>query len=302
MTAHDNDARARSPRTAAWRLLAAAIVLLAGGAFWLSRSQPRAAEIAGPIPAPIVDAAPASGAEMQVAVLAGGCFWGVQGVFQHVKGVTSAVSGYAGGDKKSAHYNMVSTGTTGHAESVRVTFDPRQISYGRILQVFFSVAHDPTQLNRQGPDTGTQYRSAIFTAERRAGEDRQGVHRPAQQGRPVRCGDRHQGRAARGLLPRRELPSGLSGAESHLSLHRDQRSSEGGKSPARLSGCLSARSGSGRHSRHVELIRGLQARGAVADRGKPATNLSAAIIEPAAISAKVHPICLVKYSAIGGRR
>ena len=150
MTAHDNDARARSPRSAAWRLLAAAVVLLAGGAFWLSRSQPRAAEIAGPIPAPIVDAAPVSGAQMQVAVLAGGCFWGVQGVFQHMKGVTSAVSGYAGGDKKSAHYNMVSAGTTGHAETVRITFDPRQISYGRILQVFFSVAHDPTQLNRQG--------------------------------------------------------------------------------------------------------------------------------------------------------
>ena len=117
------------------------------------------------IPAPALDAAPASGAETQVAVLAGGCFWGVQGVFQHMKGVTSAVSGYAGGDKRSAHYNLVSTGMTGHAESVRVTFDPRQISYGRILQIFFSVAHDPTQLNRQGPDTGTQYRSAIFTQD-----------------------------------------------------------------------------------------------------------------------------------------
>ena len=165
MTAHDNDARARSHRSAAWRLLAAAVVLLAGGAFWLSRSQPRAAEIAGPIPAPIVDAAPVSGAEMQVAVLAGGCFWGVQGVFQHMKGVTSAVSGYAGGDKRAAHYDLVSSGTTGHAESVRVTFDPRQISYGRLLQIFFSIAHDPTQLNRQGPDVGTQYRSAIFTQD-----------------------------------------------------------------------------------------------------------------------------------------
>jgi peptide-methionine (S)-S-oxide reductase len=163
MTAHDNDARSHKASTAVWRLLVAAVVLLGGAAFWLSRSEPRAAEIAGPIPAPILDAAPASGAETQVAVLAGGCFWGVQGVFQHMKGVTSAVSGYAGGDKRSANYNMVSSGTTGHAESVRVTFDPRQISYGRILQVFFSVAHDPTQLNRQGPDTGTQYRSAIFT-------------------------------------------------------------------------------------------------------------------------------------------
>src|SRR5207253_10402333 len=101
-------------------------------------------------------------AALEVAVLAGGCFWGVQGVFQHVKGVTSAVSGYAGGEQKSAKYNIVTMGTTGHAEAVRVTFDPRQISFGRILQIYFSVVHDPTQLNRQGPDFGTQYRSAVF--------------------------------------------------------------------------------------------------------------------------------------------
>jgi peptide-methionine (S)-S-oxide reductase len=100
----------------------------------------------------------------EVAVLAGGCFWGVQGVYQHVKGVTSALSGYAGGDQRTAHYNIVGYGTSGHAESVQVTFDPREVSYGRILQVFFSVAHDPTQLNRQGPDVGPQYRSAIFPA------------------------------------------------------------------------------------------------------------------------------------------
>ena len=95
-------------------------------------------------------------------MLAGGCFWGVQGVFQHVDGVTNAVSGYAGGDKDTAHYETVGTGVTGHAESVRVTFDPRRISYGRILQIYFSVAHDPTELNYQGPDRGTQYRSTIF--------------------------------------------------------------------------------------------------------------------------------------------
>jgi peptide-methionine (S)-S-oxide reductase len=99
-----------------------------------------------------------------MAVLAGGCFWGVQGVFQHVQGVTSAVSGYAGGAADTAHYEMVGTSTTGHAEAVRVTFDPRRISYGHILQIYFSVAHDPTELNRQGPDVGTQYRSAIFPA------------------------------------------------------------------------------------------------------------------------------------------
>ena len=104
------------------------------------------------------------GSTSEVAVLAGGCFWGVQGVFQHVKGVTDAVSGYAGGDQRSASYEIVGSGSTGHAEAVRVTFDPRQISYARILQIYFSVAHDPTQLNRQGPDRGTQYRSTIFPA------------------------------------------------------------------------------------------------------------------------------------------
>ena len=119
------------------------------------------AEPARPVPAPAVDEH--AGAETkEVAVLAGGCFWGVQGVFQHVDGVLNAVSGYTGGAQKTAEYETVSTGTTGHAESVQITFDPRKISYGRILQVFFAVAHDPTELNYQGPDVGTQYRSAIF--------------------------------------------------------------------------------------------------------------------------------------------
>jgi peptide-methionine (S)-S-oxide reductase len=113
------------------------------------------------VPAPAVDEAP-SGATQEVAVFAGGCFWGVQGVFQHVKGVTNAVSGYTGGAKETAHYYVVGTNTTGHAESVQVTFDPKQVTYGTLLRVFFSVAHDPTELNRQGPDSGTQYRSAIF--------------------------------------------------------------------------------------------------------------------------------------------
>ncbi len=114
-----------------------------------------------PIPAPKLDEPAGSGA-METAVLAGGCFWGVQGVFQHVAGVGNAVSGYAGGAKDTAHYDMVSSGDTGHAETVKITYDPRKISYGRILQIYFSVAHDPTMLNRQGPDLGTQYRSAIF--------------------------------------------------------------------------------------------------------------------------------------------
>jgi peptide-methionine (S)-S-oxide reductase len=112
------------------------------------------------IPLPTVDAS-AGQATSQVAVFAGGCFWGIQGVFQHVKGVSNAVSGYAGGDQKSAIYEVVSSGTTGHAESVQITFDPKVVSYGQLLQIFFSV-HDPTELDRQGPDYGTQYRSAIF--------------------------------------------------------------------------------------------------------------------------------------------
>jgi peptide-methionine (S)-S-oxide reductase len=137
-----------------------AFLVLAGLAI---SSDPAAAEGAHALPTPAVDAPPGQ-ATSAVVVLAGGCFWGVQGVFQHVKGVTSAVSGYAGGDKKTAEYETVSTGRTGHAESVQVTFDPRHISYGRLLHIFFSVVHDPTELNRQGPDTGTQYRSAIFPA------------------------------------------------------------------------------------------------------------------------------------------
>ena len=119
------------------------------------------AENATVVPLPTVDE-PAGTRSSEIAVLAGGCFWGVQGVYQHMKGVTSVVSGYAGGEPSTAEYERVSTGQTGHAESVQITFDPRVITYGRILQVFFSVVHDPTQLNRQGPDVGTQYRSAIF--------------------------------------------------------------------------------------------------------------------------------------------
>jgi peptide-methionine (S)-S-oxide reductase len=123
-----------------------------------------AAEVAVAVPAPSGKALLASTANTATVVLAGGCFWGVQGVFQHTQGVLQAVSGYAGGKADSATYSMVSSGTTGHAEAVQVTYDPRKISYGQILQIYFSVAHDPTQLNRQGPDHGTQYRSAIFTA------------------------------------------------------------------------------------------------------------------------------------------
>ncbi|MFC4275084.1 peptide-methionine (S)-S-oxide reductase MsrA [Achromobacter aloeverae] len=145
----------RLPALAAGAALGLAAVLLA------PQLSARAAEQAVAIAAPAMDE-PASGASSETAVFAGGCFWGVQGVFQHVKGVTRAVSGYAGGQAATAHYEIVSEGRSGHAESVQVTYDPRQISYGKLLQIYFSVAHDPTQLNRQGPDTGTQYRSALF--------------------------------------------------------------------------------------------------------------------------------------------
>ena len=128
----------------------------------LAATAARAAEPAFVIPAPMLDQSASTHTE--TIVLAGGCFWGVQAVFQHTKGVTSAVSGYAGGEKQTAHYEMVGGGRTGHAESVAVTFDPQQISYGKILQIYFSVAHNPTELNRQGPDVGTQYRSAVFYA------------------------------------------------------------------------------------------------------------------------------------------
>jgi peptide-methionine (S)-S-oxide reductase len=144
------------------RHLVPALICLPLAAF---AAGPAAAEPAVAIPAPTRDAAAPPDAGLQRIVLAGGCFWGVQAVFQHAKGVTAAVSGYAGGDKSTAHYEQVGTGRTGHAESVAVTFDPKQISYGKILQIYFSVAHDPTELNYQGPDHGTQYRSAIFYAD-----------------------------------------------------------------------------------------------------------------------------------------
>jgi peptide-methionine (S)-S-oxide reductase len=140
----------------------AAVGLLAAAAVLLPVAR-TSAETAQVLPAPVLDEAPGKAAS-EVAVFAGGCFWGVQGVFEHVKGVTRAVSGYAGGRVANPGYEQVSTGSTGHAESVSVTFDPTQISYGKLLQIFFSVALDPTQVDRQGPDWGTQYRSALFVS------------------------------------------------------------------------------------------------------------------------------------------
>jgi len=138
--------------------LAALILAAAGAALW--QTPAISAEDAVVIPPPAMDEKAASGSEK--AIFAGGCFWGVQGVFQHVKGVTKAVSGYTGGEKDTAVYEMVGTSRTGHAESVEITYNPSEVTYGQLLQVYFSVAHNPTQLNYQGPDSGTQYRSTIF--------------------------------------------------------------------------------------------------------------------------------------------
>jgi peptide-methionine (S)-S-oxide reductase len=140
---------------------AAAIALIGAGRLVMPPAA--LAESATVLPAPAMDQPADQAGGLQTVVLAGGCFWGVQAVFQHTKGVTKAVSGYAGGTKESANYDTVSSGRTGHAEAVEVAFDPSVISYGTILQIYFSVAHDPTELNRQGPDEGPQYRSEIFT-------------------------------------------------------------------------------------------------------------------------------------------
>jgi peptide-methionine (S)-S-oxide reductase len=150
---------------AKFTLLAATCAALAlpviGGAL---HAPPAMAAAAQPLPAPMVDAPPPAAGKMETAVLSGGCFWGVQGVFEHVKGVHKVYSGYSGGPGAAANYELVSTGTTGHAESVQIVFDPHEISYGEILRIFFTVATDPTQLNHQFPDEGPQYRGEVFYA------------------------------------------------------------------------------------------------------------------------------------------
>jgi peptide-methionine (S)-S-oxide reductase len=148
-------------RASFWSILPFALAL-AGVVLW--RTSLLGAEAPVVIAPPALDNPKAAGPS-QTAVLAGGCFWGVQGVYEHVRGVRSVLAGYSGGDKAAADYETVSSGTTGHAESVKIVFDPAEISYGQILQIAFSVVHDPTQLNRQGPDVGTQYRSAVFYAD-----------------------------------------------------------------------------------------------------------------------------------------
>jgi peptide-methionine (S)-S-oxide reductase len=149
------------PRAAKFSVLVAAAAILAVPLFGQGLHAQSGIEAVRRLPPPAA-ATPAAPAGMETAVLAGGCFWGIQGVFAHVKGVSKVVSGYSGGEAKTAHYGMVGTGRTGHAEAVRITFDPKQVSYGQVLQIFFSVGTDPTQLNRQFPDQGPQYRSNIF--------------------------------------------------------------------------------------------------------------------------------------------
>ena len=152
-------------RNQPFKSLSNSAVLIAAAAIafgtWSLLGSTASAEQALLLPAPSFDSTPAEQGP-QTVVFAGGCFWGVQAVFQHTKGVLNAVSGYAGGSKDTANYNAIGSGRTGHAESVQVTYDPKQVSYGKLLQIYFGVAHDPTQLNRQGPDAGTQYRSAVF--------------------------------------------------------------------------------------------------------------------------------------------
>jgi len=143
------------------RVCIAVVIVVLAAIVW---NRAEAADKSAMLPNPVVDTPLATTSSKQTAVVAGGCFWGIQAVFQHVKGVQKAVSGYSGGSSSTAEYEVVSTGHTGHAESVEITYDPSKVSYGQLLKVFFSVAHDPTQLNRQGPDSGTQYRSVIFYA------------------------------------------------------------------------------------------------------------------------------------------
>ena len=145
----------------------------------------------------------------ETVVVAGGCFWGVQAVFDAVKGVSSAISGYAGGSKANAHYEIVSTGTTGHAESVQVTFDPSQVSFGQLLKIYFSVAHDPTELNRQGPDEGTQYRSEIFYTSDEQKRVAEAYIQQLDRGQGIPQTHRHEGGSAAGVLSGGRLPSGL---------------------------------------------------------------------------------------------
>ena len=229
---------ARRHTLAGW----AGALALAASALHLTSTS--AAESAVKIPAPAVDDT-ASASNVQTAVFAGGCFWGVQGVFQRVNGVVQAVSGYAGGAKETAQYEMVGSGLTGHAESVKITYDPKKVSYGTLLQIYFSVAHDPTQLNRQDPDSGPQYRSAVFYADpaQKQTTERYIAQLDAAKAYPKQ--DRHPGRAADRVLSGRGLSPGLPDAAPRVGLHRPLRPAQGRQPEEPVPAAVPRRAGAG---------------------------------------------------------
>ena len=201
-------------------MLASGVAALA----WLGVSA-SSAEESRRVPPPAVDEQ-TSGSPQEVAALAGGRFWGAQGVFQHVDGVVSAVSGYTGGAAATAHYEMTSEGDTGHAELVRIAFDPGKISYGKLLQIYFSVAHDPTEFNRQGPDEGTKIPPASLSNQRGAGAGGEGLHRPIERRSRVFFAGGDIDRAGQDLLSGGGLSPGFPRPEPNLPLHRVQRPAE----------------------------------------------------------------------------
>ena len=195
------------------------------------------------IPPPAQDAAAPADAATQTVVLAGGCFWGVQAVFEYTKGVTSAVAGYSGGTKETAHYEMVGTERTGHAESVQVTFDPRQISYGKILQIYFSVAHNPTELNYQGPDSGPSYRSAIFYANDEQKRIAEAYIAQLDQAHVFKAPIVTKLEAFKGFYPAEDYHQDFAVTASDLSVHRLQRPAEGRQPQAAVRGSISRHAG-----------------------------------------------------------
>lgn len=181
----------------------------------------------------------------ETVVLAGGCFWGVEAVFEHVKGVTDVVSGYAGGTPATANYDTVSTGGTRHAEAVRITYDPRQVNYADLLRIYFSVVADPTLMNRQGPDHGPQYRSAIFPQTPAQAKVAR-LYRAAHCCPHVRAADRHSGRGRRPVLRRRALPPELHGPEPVAPVHSGERSAEGHRAESDVPGRVARLNGAPR--------------------------------------------------------
>ena len=216
-----------------------AVIGLAAVAFLVVRGpvMPAASgTAASAIPAPTLDEPATGRPKAETAVLAGGCFWGVQGVFQHVKGVSSAQSGYAGGDAATANYETVSSETTGHAESVRITYDPTQVSYGKLLQIFFAVVQDPTELNRQGPDVGPSYRSVIFAQDDTQQKIANAYIAQLNAAGVIPRADRHHRVAADSVFPGGGLPPGLPRPASEQPVHRRQRPAQAGRAQVDVPG------------------------------------------------------------------